>query len=72
MLAKAAWDRVLNIRTLTGIDVKVKVSADCRSAKSINTMTHQLDKYKVPQKFWIIQPETYRGSFKIQPGDIVL
>jgi len=71
-LDRSNWDKVINVKTATGVDAKVKVSHDGISAASINTMTHQLHKHGVPRNFWVIQPEAYKGSVKIHPGDIVL
>ena len=71
-LVEVSWDRVIQVDTATGVRVKVKVSKQGSAAETINAMTRAMHKLGVPRKFWVIQPESYKGSFEVQDGDIVL
>jgi hypothetical protein len=71
-LAKSSWDRILNIRTATGVDVKLKVSQDGSHAGAINAVTRALEKENVPRRFWVVQAAAVKGSSDIVDGDLVI
>lgn len=71
-LAEKSWDRVINVETITGKQIKMLVSTEGPKAHGINNMTLEWHGAGFPRMFWVIQDYAVKGSDQIAPGDFVL